>query len=768
MKTIAKTLMRFAQSKACMLMLLAVLAAFVFPDLAQAATEPTDSEDVEKTIASLLSIAIDFLNALLWPFLLLIGDLMDTDMILGPGMEEKLKGIWIPVRDLVNIGFVLVLLVVAFYNVLGIGGGEGDLAIKTALPKIVLGLVLVNFTFIGGKVVLDLVNVATTAAFALPELAHGDETPYDFSGVKEEFQQKVCYKSVDEATGIAISWSDETDGDEVPIYTRLFCTKADDGTYDELDGLLAAQYFTDLNSNNIGLVMAVNMGGLSSLSVLKAESIDSFSDLTVSIMFALVMYLVFATSYLVLGIVLLVRIIVLWIALALSPLAVLVYVVPQIKEWAGGGGDFSQKIIKTLLAPVIIGLTMSLGYIMIDAWDGNLALDGGGFKANEVISKEFLIEGMDDLPQFIIALASIMIVWTGVFAAASDTYASFATEAIKGFGERVRDAAMKAPTLLPTIPIGVKDGQQQTASFAALKGLADQGLRRIEYGDTVTTEMQDLANKNPIAKMLLGGEKGITADPRANADAIKKILEGSPSTLDATQMADLATRMQAIYEHHGKKTEATQMLDLKRVFANPNASRAELDAALGKLQATVEGSDEDVKKGMGSDYRLIQEGIGGVRSVTPGTPTGGAAPTGPATAPTPPVTGANPPPPAPTLNSAVTPIVTQVGALATTPGATPADRATARTAATAAITAARGTAGIDAASVATLDALDHLVAAEGAVDVYNTARAANPTDPALPGLRTAADTAIATARTSATTANHAPSTTRLAALEGTL
>ena len=120
---------------------------------------------------------------------------MDTDMILGPGMEERLKGIWIPVRDLVNIGFVLVLLVVAFYNVLGIGGGEGDLALKTALPKIVLGLVLVNFTFIGGKVILDFVNVATTAAFALPEMA-GDDG-YDFKDVKEEFQQKVCYKNVD-------------------------------------------------------------------------------------------------------------------------------------------------------------------------------------------------------------------------------------------------------------------------------------------------------------------------------------------------------------------------------------------------------------------------------------------------------------------------------------------------------------------------------------------------------------------------------------------
>ncbi len=537
-----------------MLVLVAALGSTLIPDLAQAATEAAASdtgEDVVQVIAELLSVVMQFLNALLWPVLIVIGDLMDTDLILGPGMEERLKGIWIPVRDLVNIGFVLVLLVVAFYNVLGIGGGEGDLALKTALPKIVLGLVVVNFTFIAGKVVLDLTNVATTAVFALPELAATDATPYDFSAVKTEFQVKVCYKQLNE-DGSHDSWDADVDAEkDVPIYTRLFCDKDEEtGTYDELDGLLAAKYFTDMNSNNIGLIMAVNMGGLSNLSILKADAIDSFEELTVSFLFSVMMYLVFATSYVVLGIVLITRLVVLWIALALSPLAVLTYVVPQIKEWTGGGGDFAQKILKHLMAPVIIGATMSLGYIMIAAWSGlagNAALAGGGFQADQVISTEFLISGIDSLPQFIIAIASIVIVWTGVFAAASDTYASFATDAIKGFGERIRDAAVKAPTLLPTVPIGVKNGEDQFTSIAALRGLADQGLRNIEYGTGVDTEMQNLANANPIAKMLMGdrGARG-TMDPVTNARTIEDSLakrDGNGNMLSS----DLSAVAKALY-----------------------------------------------------------------------------------------------------------------------------------------------------------------------------------------------------------------------------
>lgn len=533
----------------------AALVASIFPELANAATVPTAGDTGEKVvqaIAQLLAIVMHFLNALLWPVLIIIGDLMDTDLILGPGMEERLKGIWIPVRDLVNIGFVLVLLVVAFYNVLGIGGGEGDLALKTALPKIAIGLVVVNFTFIAGKVVLDLTNVATTAVFALPELAATDATPYDFSAVKTEFQVNVCYKKVNE-DGSHESWDADVDAEEdIPIYTKLFCTKStEDGKYDELDGVLASKYFTNLNSNNIGLVMAVNMGGISNLSVLKADAIETFEELTVSFLFSVMMYIVFATSYVVLGIVLITRLVVLWIALALSPLAVLTYVVPQIKEWTGGGGDFAQKILKHLLAPVIIGATMSLGYIMIAAWDGlagNSALDGGGFKADQVISTEFLISGMESLPQFIIAIASIVIVWTGVFAAASDTYASFATDAIKGFGERVRDAAIKAPTLLPTVPIGVKNGEDQFTSLAALRGLADSGLRQVEYGTGVNGDMQKLADVNPIAKMLMGNEAARgSMDPTTNTRTIQDLL-GKKDANGNVLSSDLSEAANALYK----------------------------------------------------------------------------------------------------------------------------------------------------------------------------------------------------------------------------
>ena len=189
---------------------------------------------------------------------------------------------------------------------------------------------------------------------------------------------------------------------------------------------------------------------------------------------------------------------VLWIAL-LSPFAVLIYVVPQVKEWAGGGGDIQQKIIKTLIAPIIIGATMSLGYLMISAWNdisGNAGLDYSGVQVDEVLSTEFLASGIDDLPQFIIALASIIIVWVGVFGAASNTYASFATDVVKGFGEKVGGFVAKAPLFAQSITVATKDGDKPGATMSAMQAL------------TSANNIIDSFGHEPISKDTLEATRG--------------------------------------------------------------------------------------------------------------------------------------------------------------------------------------------------------------------------------------------------------------------
>ena len=124
------------------------------------------------------------------------GSLLDNDLIFGGAMGERLLDIWVQIRNLVNIAFVLILLAIAVYNVLGIGeeGGGLPLAFKTAIPKFVLALIAVNFSFLAVKVILDFTNVITGAVFALPTNAITQEKQ-DF---KSEFERTICGTNNDE------------------------------------------------------------------------------------------------------------------------------------------------------------------------------------------------------------------------------------------------------------------------------------------------------------------------------------------------------------------------------------------------------------------------------------------------------------------------------------------------------------------------------------------------------------------------------------------
>ena len=508
---------------------------FVHPELAHAAEE----SDTVKSMAELANLVVKFLNTLLWPLLIIIGDLLDVDMITGPGMEERLIAIWVEMRNLVNIAIALVLVVVAFYNVLGLGGGEGELAIKTALPKIVLGLILVNFTYVGGKVILDVANVGTTIAFALPQIMEqSSDSQFQVDDQLDSFKEAVCYPAVTKLNNG--TKDDESDDCEyqsyytktnAPIQTKLFCELIETGTEattteapttcsavekrdpgkDEYGGIresLESLYLKDLNKNNIAIVMAVNMGSLGSLELFKAGAVENFTDLTVNSIFALVMYAVFAVSYIVLAAVLVVRLVVLWLALALSPIAVLTYVVPQIKEWLGGGGDFAQKVIKHLVAPIIIGLTLSMGFMLMDGWSV-ISKDSisvySDTKVSDVISSEFLVSGIDDLPKLILAIASVVVIWMGVFAAASDTYAAGITDKVKDFGGTVKDALFNAPMLMPMLPISVSGEDKEGMSPMALKTLLTGAVGQFASGNLLPSELKRLSEADsPLVQFALG------------------------------------------------------------------------------------------------------------------------------------------------------------------------------------------------------------------------------------------------------------------------
>lgn len=398
---------------------------FAFPDVAAAAEDP-ETNEILNAINGIATYFLQLSSALLWPVLLMIGSLLDNDLIFGGAMGERLLGIWVQIRNLVNIAFVLVLLAVAVYNVLGIGEEGGPFALKQVLPKFVLALIAVNFSFLAIKVVLDFTNVLTGAVFALPATSG-----VDFK--RDEIQNIIC----------------GTSSEGMPM-RPLWCK-------DKVFNERAKAMFARLDRNNITLVYAIKFGKAAHMKFIR-DGLKGLGQLGFNIIFNLVLYFVYALSFIALFLVLLGRVVALWIAVVLSPLLALSIVVPQLKDLAGGAGEFQQKFVKSAIAPITIGLVLSVGYIMLDGFSLDKSIHGSILSSStlEAIDPNSLPTEITDLQQLMVAVGVVVIVWVGVFGAAKGTVAEAATNFIESKALDFGKFAAKLPTLFQMIPVSGK------------------------------------------------------------------------------------------------------------------------------------------------------------------------------------------------------------------------------------------------------------------------------------------------------------------------
>jgi hypothetical protein len=334
------------------------------------------------------------LNVVLWPVLMIIGALLDNTMLFGSGMEERIREIWIPIRNMVNIFFVLALVGVALYNVLGLGEKDGQASLKSILPKIIVGLILVNFSFFAIKLTLDATNVVTTAIFAIPTQITGD---VDMS---EELEKELCEKE----TG----------------FTKNSC---DVGT-----GMLNPQgkkFLSKWGSHNAALLLAIKTGKVVFYGDVEVN-VENWENLSISIIISMLMYLMFGLAFLALLAILAIRMVVLWVVIALSPILILAIAAPDLRSKIPALGELVEGFTKILIAPITIALTLSVGWIMLDAFEGvqSLNVTSGELAGLLTLDESGIpVAGLSTIQSLMAAIGTIAVIWAGVFGAASDTYA---------------------------------------------------------------------------------------------------------------------------------------------------------------------------------------------------------------------------------------------------------------------------------------------------------------------------------------------------------
>ncbi len=591
----------------------------------------------------------------LYPVLMMIGALLENDLLFGAGMETVLNNIWIPIRNLVNILFILVLVGIALYNVLGLGEEGGEYAIKSALPKIIAALIVINFSFLGIKVLLDGVNALTISILALPNemgLQPGDiESPSKehfcqgifpgakFYGDDKKLQTKskiddemwlVEHRAVAQSMGVPISAEVKTkegilgeiesyfnntkakNGAEMKVIAgeeaqkmeySAYCVAEQDGDTTEL--VLTDQgkkYYGTFNSKNAAMVLAMNFNKLGYLEIPDVNAKNA-KDLLMNALFSLIIYITLTASFFALFFVLLFRIVFMWVAIAISPILVLLLFSPTIKEKLGGGvGEVADKFMKNAFAPVPVALALTVGFIMLKAvqtsFDTSTAVSLG---MSPTLS--FPVTGLSTPQDLIVMTGTIAVIWMGVFGAAEGTLAEGITNSIKGGVEKVGKGLATLPIKhMPTGLTNPDTGEDiKLGEFAPLLQ---------QTADKISQPMRGLAD-SVYQKAPPATDAEISKLDKKNApEILKKIVANNPENMSKTRKEALYKKLKAMKPDERRKIDGLPEFykELKAVKDKDPKDSQSLKGASTKLAATLGANTGGINtKALGGGKRPATE-----------------------------------------------------------------------------------------------------------------------------------------------------------------
>ena len=111
--------------------------------------------------------------SILTPFLILCGWLLTPDWVFGEvfGLRPVLHSLWVLVSNIVYIIFAFLLVAMAFMNIFA--GEKNTWAIKAKLPKLIIGVISVPFTWFFVSAIISISSILTASAIQLA----GDLSP---------------------------------------------------------------------------------------------------------------------------------------------------------------------------------------------------------------------------------------------------------------------------------------------------------------------------------------------------------------------------------------------------------------------------------------------------------------------------------------------------------------------------------------------------------------------------------------------------------------
>ena len=494
-----------------------------------------DYNKILETVAKASTYVNNIFNPLIHFLTFGIGAFLGNDYIFAGAMGTMLHTIWVISRNIVNIVFVLILLFMALKHIFR----QDDTDIAKTLPKFVIMLIAVNFSWLAGKLILDAGNVATNVVFAIPAGIQGiaGET------IDTMINTNPCSVPGNEVKGSCSASKVYWPGDRNKTYnvSEATCTpdfmkqiekeyakaypkggKPDPNTFLAKKAIICWQQIkpSDYNQNNASYYLTYSMARVQNLT--RANTKDEIGQLAIGTMFSMIMQIVYLAAFGSLYIALIARVAMLWILMAFSPFIVLLMFAKEI----GLGGGMADEYLSIpafaewAFVPAKVGAVWTIGFIMITAGqsmgkDVFATLNADGTLKANIFSANSLFLGMDTFQQFIWLLMTTGIIWMGTFAVLGKLKVVGSTLAkIGSAGEHFVGELGHLGMQVPIIPTGHGHGEHGHMSLSKLnpnkmlRGYANT----LEGGDAgkLTAARENLkANVSTMVSMQFTDEKAV-------------------------------------------------------------------------------------------------------------------------------------------------------------------------------------------------------------------------------------------------------------------
>ncbi len=528
--------------------------------------------------ASILTLFIQIFTFLSLKMIELGGYLLGSDFIIGEEAMSGLRPMWITIRNITYIGFVIVLVGLAFTNLFGVA----DWQIKDKLPRVILAMVLIHFSLPVVRLAIVGVDIATTAIMSFADTSleqFGATSTVDILESRTDEKGEICYS---ENAGNCLTFAKRINeqfcaGKDTPSTDCLFfidLDKARQGTS------------SSANANNLFLAFGVYFQQLEQLPRIASQletgtnfiNFRSWTEVAQDSLFAAIMGVLYMVSLAMMFVALLARMVILWLTIAASPLLIAAAVLGI----GGSGGDFVGKVVGALTLPLKVAAAMAVSFIMISGMSdlSIVSTDGVFVRAG---SNVFTVGTYGFLWQIL----TVVVFWQAAKWATSNTgiasidgVVSTIASGTEGFGSLLASSILNRPIF------SIKDGSGSASpnvSLGALKSIPNiinsAQVNQLEKQKQVLRGMTGPAS---LDKELQAATNNLKTMGRKFTD-VNEAMNSFHQTVSKKGTTGMSTAAGIEY----LKTMKGKISEMENV---PQASR---DRAIAQLDRIIENPNQD-------------------------------------------------------------------------------------------------------------------------------------------------------------------------------